>query len=485
MSSTYAQRRRRDVIVALAIAALVAGGGLVIYLTSAARAADLQLAADRDLPQVNTSIPTSLSLAWTQRTDPAVGAAVSPAGVVAVGSEHEVRGLDIASGQQRWSYTRSDRQLCALTSGDSDNRKYDPSDHRFLRKGFSDRTETDRLRGIVTGFRLDTSTDCPEIASFDPVTGGRVYSRTVAASGPGSLFVEGPYGGWLSPHLVQLWRYDLVRSILYGDQPAPAEPGGETLGCEFTDTYVGVSRFATVQHCSGQSTAHVSINYTDPHSKDKGWSAIVHPPIIDIDTGASSAVLVGLTEDRVAVLIDSPTPQVVAYDFAGTARTRTPAPVQSAAIRATEAAAGPSPRRITDTISITWVGGTLIGMTTRTVTETAPATTPPTTTGVTTAPLLGTTPSSTSAELSLTDQQTPVLAWTFTSTGLGAVVGSQILVPTSRGFAVIETTSGKIVRQISAPSADQARVDVSASSRGWFATVSATGRVQAYRATTT
>lgn len=480
MTLTYAQRRRRDLVIAFVLAIVVGGAALTVYLTSAARSADLTTANAQDPPQINTSIPAGLVPAWSQRTDPAVGAAVSPGGVVAVGSQHEVRALDITTGQQRWSYSRTDRLLCALATGDPDNRKYDKSGSRFLRTGTNDETETDRLRGIVIGFGADSRSDCSEIASFDPVTGGRVYSRTVAGSGPGSLLIEGPYGGWLSPHSVQLWRYDLVRSILYGDQPAPAEPGGETLGCSFTDTFVSNGMLAIVQHCAGQGTAHVSLNYTDPHSKNKDWSAFVHPPIVDIDTGSSSAVLVGLTEDRVAVLVASPTSQIVVYDLAGAPRSRTPVPVQGVAIRATEAALGPSPRRVTDTISTTWVGGTLIGMTTRTVSEVVPATPQSTTSRAT--PLLSTAASgSTGPEV--TDQETPVLAWTMHSLGLGAVVADQVLVPTEGGFVVVDRTNGTVKRRISTAINGTQRVDVNASSRGWFATVSGSGIIQAYRAT--
>ena len=78
---------------------------------------------------------------------------------------------------------------------------------------------------------------------------------------------------------------------------------------------------------NGQPNAQVVINWATPDSapnKPDGQDVFKHDPRATIDTGAPAARIVGITADRVAVLVSAPEPAVVVYDETGAETSRTP-----------------------------------------------------------------------------------------------------------------------------------------------------------------
>lgn len=450
MSLPPGRRRLLDRSLALALALVVAVIGLLVYRSSDIRNASLAVTpssapsgawAAASVPSPTTAVPTVLAQKWSADTDPELGAVVSPSGVVVTTGQHAVSAHDAVTGLVRWTYSRSNRNLCAVGSSDI---------------GPADMSSQSTVPGIVTVF--EENGFCSQVTTFDPVTGARGNVRTSPNQTGGSLAFGGSYAGWLGPSRVEVWRYDLVRTIQYGDQANPPKPGFSRSGCTFTDMAVASNQFATLEHCPAEgNTARLVINFDDPGAVSghpDGWDTFQHTartcvPVADsrcadIDTKAAAARIVGITADRVAVLVSGPTPAVVVYDAAGTETSRTPVDIPASAITAADAVS--TPDRITPSVStadqrFSFIGSAVLAVSMPTVQAVAPKTSfssaPTTSSSSITAALQ---PSSAPAEVDVADLK---LDWVAPGAlGLPATVGSNVLLPTATGLAVFDATNG-------------------------------------------
>jgi len=109
-----------DRLLAVALAVVVVVVGLVVYHSSDIRNANLVTGPSAEPPASPSAVPTSLSQRWTAATDSEVGAVASPAGVVVTTDAHTVTAHDAVTGAVRWTYTRSNRTLCTIGSGDTE-----------------------------------------------------------------------------------------------------------------------------------------------------------------------------------------------------------------------------------------------------------------------------------------------------------------------------------------------------------------------------
>src|SRR5690348_630575 len=236
-----------DRIVAAVIALVALAVAAVVYLTSDVRATTDATGSAVPAPAEPDAVPTSLTEKWSVATDPTLGAVASPYGVVVTGQGTAAVAYDAGTGERRWSYDRGDEPLCAIGSGDTDA------------PGVT-------VRGKVRGVMVVSAKNgfCSQVMLLDPATGDRHYYRTSPNQTGGALAFGGPYAGWLGPDLVELWRDDLVRTIQYGDEPAPPKPNATHTGCTFTDMIIDDQQFATVEHCADTGTAQVVLNWTTP-----------------------------------------------------------------------------------------------------------------------------------------------------------------------------------------------------------------------------
>ena len=259
------------------------------------------------------------------------------------------------------------RPLCAVGSGDLDA------------PGVA-------VRGKVRGVMAVSAKNgyCSQVMLLDPDTGARHYDRTSPNQVGGALAFGGPYAGWLGPSLVELWRDDLVRTIQYGDLPAPPKPNAARTGCTFTDIALADTQFATVEHCPAEGdNARVVINWATPDSapnKPDDQDVFKHAPRADIDTGAPAARIVGITADRVAVLVSAPEPAVVVYDSSGAETSRNPVDIPADAIVSADqltASGGTSPTpAVRDGANrYSLIGDRLLGISSQTARVPAPTST--------------------------------------------------------------------------------------------------------------
>ena len=329
MTSPHRRRRLLDRSLAVALAVVVVVVGLVVYHYSDIRNADLVTGSAAPVPATPSALPTSLTQKWTAATDPALGSVASASGVVVTTDQHTITARDAVTGAVRWTYSRSNRSLCAVGSGDV---------------GPAQMAASASVAGITTVYGENGF--CSQVMTFDPVTGARGKVRTSPNQQNGSLVFGGPYAGWLGPTRIEVWRYDLVRTIQYGEQINPPKSGQSRLGCTFTDMALAANQFATVEHCPAEGTnARVVLNFDDPGSvanHPDGWDNFQHSVRADIDTGAVAARIVGVTADRVAVLVSGPKPAVVVYDATGKVTSRTPVDIPAADIVAADSVSKPA-----------------------------------------------------------------------------------------------------------------------------------------------
>lgn len=437
-----ARRKRIDRIVAAVIAVVVVAVGVVVYLTSDLRATASVLGPDTESPAVADGVPSTLSTAWTLSTDPALGAVASPYGVVITTDATTVTGHDAVTGEFRWSYGRSNAPLCAVGSGDTDAPGV---------------TTRGKVRGVMAV--SETNGFCSQVMLLDPVTGERHYYRTSPNQPGGSLAFGGPYSAWLGPTLIELWRDDLVRTIQYGDLPNPPKPNAAHLGCTFTDIALADEQFATVEHCPEQSpNAQVVINWATPDSapnKPDGQDVFKHDPRATIDTGAPAARIVGITADRVAVLVSAPEPAVVVYDETGaeTSRTAVDIPAESivAADRLTDTGGtSPTPNVRDGAARYSLIGDRLLAVTSQSAEVIAPPSTSTSTSDIADAapPTVGllageTATTAASAPPETIQVKDLVVQWTKDGAlGLPAVIGEQVVVPVAGGLGVFAAQNG-------------------------------------------
>ena len=437
-----ARRRRLDRLVAAVIAVVVVGVGVAIYLNSDVRATTSVLGPTTPAPDVPDTVPSTLTQRWSLATNPDLGSVASPYGVVITADDHAVTGHDSVTGEVRWSYGRENLPLCAVGSGDVDA------------PGVT-------MRGMVRGVMVVSEKDgyCSQVMLLDPDTGARHYYRTSPNQVGGSLAFGGPYAAWMGPTLVELWgEFLLLRTIQYGDEPNPPKPNAKHTGCTFTDIALAKDQFATVEHCPDQgSNARLVINWATPDSapnKPSGQDVFKHDPRADIDTGSPAARIVGITADRVAVLVSAPEPAVVVYDTSGAEESREPVDIPAEQIVAADRLAAadggtaPTPSVIYGDGRYSLVGDHLIAVTSQQITTDAPATSSTTALESREPPTISVFATSIATSTSAPEAPAQVqvdldAAWIKAGAlGLPAVIGDQLLMPVDGGLAVFVTTNG-------------------------------------------
>ncbi len=419
----------------MALAVVVVIVGLVVYHYSDIRNASLVTGTVAPVPATPSAIPTTLTQKWTAPTDPALGSVASASGVVVTTDQHSITAHDAETGAVRWTYSRSNRTLCAVGSGDI---------------GPASMGASASVAGITTVYNENGF--CSQVMSFDPVTGARGKVRTSPNQENGSLVFGGPYAGWLGPTRLEVWRYDLVRTIQYGEQINPPKPGQSRLGCTFTDMALASNQFATVEHCATEKNARVVLNFDDPGNvagHPSGWDTFQHSVRVDIDTGAAAARIVGVTADRVAVLVSGPKPAVVVYDATGKQTSRTMVDIPAADIVAADDVSRPAtvtPAVQTVDHRYSLVGSHLLSISTPTIQAVPPATsfsTSPTTSS-------SGAPSSGSITNALNPPATTDIAdlkvdWVAAGAiGLPATLHTTVLMPTRTGLSSFDAATGPL-----------------------------------------
>jgi hypothetical protein len=274
------RRTRWDLAAAAVVVAVVLGVSTVLWWISDARRTAL-VTASGPAPAVSPMgrLPAALRQAW-QASSPATPVPLVQGGTVVTGAGGTVTGRDLRTGVIRWSYRR-DRPLCTVASA---------------------------FHQAIAVYKREET--CGEVTALDPTNGRRGPQRTGPVEAPTRLAAAGNQVAASGRRYLEVWRPDLVRTLVYGRLPTPAQPATQPRPeCLHGSMAVGSSggsggRLAVVEHCPGEQV-RLTVQRSDPKEADQ-------PQVIfSVLLPGQQARVVALSGDRVAAALPDPARLVV------------------------------------------------------------------------------------------------------------------------------------------------------------------------------
>ncbi|HTK64969.1 MAG TPA: hypothetical protein VL595_21455 [Pseudonocardia sp.] len=286
-----AERRRRvDVVVAvLLVAAVAVGAALLAVYSPAANTTSVTAAGPIPaVPDAPDDVPGHLTELWHAPSAATPGPlAVGP--VVVTGDQDDgtsrngdqaraghdggiVTGRDPFTGRALWSYRRN-LPLCTVGSG---------------------------WGNALAVYRRGDY--CSEITALTATTGARGPQRNSDTHPPTRLFGVGDLVAATGPGYLEVWRSDLVRTVMYGATRADAQPDRQPhRDCRHVSAAGAEDRLAVLERCPGEPTDRLTMLRPDGKEPDR--------PEVDFSVSlpAAGTRLVAVSVDRVAVLLPNPT----------------------------------------------------------------------------------------------------------------------------------------------------------------------------------
>ncbi len=271
------QRRTRwDLTAAAVVAMTVLAVATALWWTSDARRTTLTTAAGR-APGTSaraSSLPTALTEAW-RASSPATPVPLVADGMVVTGAAGVVAGRELRSGAVRWSYRR-DRPLCTVAAA---------------------------FHQVVAVYQRSES--CGEVTTLGWVDGRRGPQRTGPVEAPTRLVAAGNQIAATGRRYLETWRSDLVRTLVYGRLPTPAQPATQPRpdcvhdSMTLSNGKLGGSKLAVVEKCPGER-ARLTVQRSDPKEPD-------HPEVIfSTLLPGQQAQVIALSGERAAVALPDP-----------------------------------------------------------------------------------------------------------------------------------------------------------------------------------
>jgi hypothetical protein len=182
-----------------------------------------------------------------------------------------VTGRDPLTGRARWSYRRN-LQLCTVGSG---------------------------WGSALAVYRRGDY--CSEVTALTATTGARGPQRNADTHPATRLFGVGDLVAATGPGYLEVWRSDLVRTLMYGATRADAQPDRQPhRDCRHMSAAGTEDRLAVLERCPGEQTNRLTVLRPDGKEPDS-------PELeFSINLPAAGARLVAVSTDRVAVLLPNP-----------------------------------------------------------------------------------------------------------------------------------------------------------------------------------
>lgn len=376
------RRRRGDLVVAAVIVALLGTAVVVLSRTSETAATESRPSAvPIAAPPGALAAPDGFVEAWRAASPATFTPVVSGPAVVTAGGS-EVLGRDALTGEVRWSYRR-DLPLCTVANGF-------PSivEGRVLAL-YQD--------GEPAGAAAEAGPYCSELTALDGDTGERARARNPDARPGTRLLADDTYVLATGTDHIEALRYDMVRTVEYGDVPAQEQNGRQPRpDCTYGSAALGGRRLAVLERCPGEAGDRLTVLASD--GADGSETPEVKSSTLLPGTGA---VVLAVTSDRVAVALPDPA-RLLVFDGAGN-----PVAATELDLPATDLVADP-PGGVAATSAeperrYWWTGSTVVAL----------------------------------------DSSELAVAWTLPDTlGPPVVYGSDLLVPVPGGLAVVEPERG-------------------------------------------
>jgi len=288
------RRTRTDIVVALAIAAVVAVAAVAIWWTSDARATVSRPAStpSKSVPSAR-AVPAALKELWTAPS-PATTVPVVASGTVVTGAGRTVEGRDVTTGQTRWTFAR-DLDLCGVSWV-----------YQYAVAVYPD------------------SRGCGQVSAVDASTGQRGAARSGYADDRVELSSDGTTVLAAGATRLELWRSDMVRVLGYGEVDARVKSSqtGVGKGCALLSAAASSSAVSVLQACTGETDIRLTL--LRPGDDDD------EPLLRDVPeqgvSASSGARVLAVSDTTTAVYLPKPTPRVSVVDENGTELSSTPVP---------------------------------------------------------------------------------------------------------------------------------------------------------------
>lgn len=279
--------RPRDRAAAAAIALLSVIAMVLVWAFGDSRATSQQTApAPAPLPSAPSAVPATLTEIWRAPSD-AAPVPVAPDNLVITGDGGQVAGRDPLTGEVQWHYTR-DLSLCTVVSAWST---------------------------VLAVYRKDSG--CSEVTQLDPGTGQRTAQRNGDAELGTRLVTDGGYVTTTGDRLLNTWRNDLVKSMEYGQVPAPVQPEVQPrTGCTYGTVAAADDAVGVIENCPRESGARLTVLKAagdEADEPEQEFSALLPEESATLVTMSADAVAVALPEHRQLRVYDRKGQQIATY----------------------------------------------------------------------------------------------------------------------------------------------------------------------------
>lgn len=279
-------RRRGDYLTVALIAVVTLTVASFVWLNSDLLATTSQTGpAGLRAPAVPTEVPARLSEAWRAPS----GATPRPVAVgptVVSADADAVVGRDPLTGKRRWRYAR-DLPLCTVASAWS----------KVL--AVYRRTGT----ALPPGARYQAG-NCSEVTALDATTGARKEQRNGNAELGTRLVTEGSHVTTTGRRLLDTWRSDLVQSTEYGSVPDVRNPNRQPRpNCLHGTVVTGGSDVGVIERCPDESADRLTVYAgSNPDEDDADRPAVRYSTLLP----GRDARVVAMTSSSVAVALPDP-----------------------------------------------------------------------------------------------------------------------------------------------------------------------------------
>ncbi|NMN96025.1 PQQ-binding-like beta-propeller repeat protein [Antrihabitans stalactiti] len=286
------RRTRGDLAVAAAIVVAIVVAATLIWLHSDARGTtSITAGTPIPVPAAAVQVPDRLAELW-HAPDGAIDAPLTVDGAVVTADDGTVTGRDPQTGNALWSYQRN-MPLCGVASA---------------------------WHSAIAVYR--DRRGCSQVTALDGATGLRKGHRTSEADDSVHVTFDGTYVMSQGPTRLELWRYDLVRTIEYGHVDAPVNSHSQPRsGCDLLSAASSSSRLTVLERCPDEPALRLTILNPAPKDSQKpeeyGSSTLTN-----IVAAPADVRVLAVSGDRTAVYIDggsSSGPVIATYDGSGKA----------------------------------------------------------------------------------------------------------------------------------------------------------------------
>ncbi|WP_020662432.1 hypothetical protein [Amycolatopsis benzoatilytica] len=261
--------RRRDWLIVVAIAAVVAAGITVVAASSdnlhTSRAV---AAAPQALPAPPPEVPGAMKQLW-QAPSSATPVPIGQSDTVTTADGGEVAGRDPITGQIRWHYTRDNLQLCTVD------------------------TAWGRVNAVY-----HKSMGCSEVTQLDPATGRITAQRNGDAELGTRLVSDGSHVTTTGKHLLDTWRDDLVKSMEYGKVPFLVNANKQPrTNCTYGTVAAANDKVGVIERCPGDRGDRLTVYKATAEHEDE--PQVVYTALL----AGSRARVIAMSGDLVGVLL--------------------------------------------------------------------------------------------------------------------------------------------------------------------------------------